>query len=277
MSILKLNKKFWLGGLAVFALVFTGCLTDDKKSDSKTAPKITAQPINDTVSLGGTATFTITATGSDTLTYLWLSDIDTLGTTATLTLSSVGVLDDGRLIKCVVSNSVGSVTSNTVTLHVNVPWPAEQTLAVGAQGNPTLGTAVDLDLAAVLTTAQVNLNSYAALPSVDILFAFSVGTLQIMTPAAAKDAGDVPLAVNYPDANITLTDFIPVTAKPASQIAAEEAYMAATMKYTSADVAAGDMFVVLTSDGNYAYVKVDSITGSGNTAATNLVVTVSSL
>jgi hypothetical protein len=290
MSVLKMNKEFWLGGLAVFALVFAGCLTNDTKKDS--APEITTQPTDATVDVGGTVTVSLVASGSG-LTYQWFGtnssgNMDTLkdkskdgatitgSTTSTMKITGVLVEFDGKQAKCVVTNAKGSVTSNTVTLHVNVPWPAEQTLAVGAQGNPTLGTAVDLDSAAVLTTAQVNLNSYVALHNVDILFAFSSGTLQIMTPAAAKDAGDVPLALNYPDAQITMTDFVSVTAKPADQLAAAAAYAAGT-KDSSADVVVGDMFVVRTSYGNYAYVKVDSITGTGNTAAASLAVTVTGL
>lgn len=90
-----------------------------------TAPSITTQPGNATVKAGETATFTIAASGTD-LTYLWQIDrndgngwvnIDG-ATAASYTTSTVDISCNGFKYQCVVSNSVGTDTSNTAVLTV---------------------------------------------------------------------------------------------------------------------------------------------------------------
>lgn len=87
-------------------------------STSTSAISITTQPASTTVTLGSTATFTVVASGSS-LTYQWYKGgtILPLGTSATLTLSSVTAADAGTYY-VVVSNTSGSVTSNSVTLSI---------------------------------------------------------------------------------------------------------------------------------------------------------------
>ena len=90
-----------------------------------TAPSITTQPGNATVKAGETATFTIAASGTD-LTDLWQIDrndgngwvnIDG-ATAASYTTSTVDISCNGFKYQCVVSNSVGTDTSNTAVLTV---------------------------------------------------------------------------------------------------------------------------------------------------------------
>lgn len=90
-----------------------------------TAPSITTQPDNATVKAGETATFTIAASGTG-LTYLWQIDrndgngwvnIDG-ATAASYTTSTVDISCNGFKYQCVVSNSVGTDTSNTAVLTV---------------------------------------------------------------------------------------------------------------------------------------------------------------
>lgn len=82
-------------------------------------PTITSQPQDFTVLAGGTTTFSVTATGAGTLTYQWVKGAVNLTgkTSSTLTLSNVSATDTGAY-KCVVSNSTGSVASNTARLHI---------------------------------------------------------------------------------------------------------------------------------------------------------------
>lgn len=90
-----------------------------------TAPSITTQPDNATVKAGGTATFTIAASGTD-LTYLWQIDrndgnrwVNIDGATAAIyTTSTVDISCNGFKYQCVVSNSAGTDTSNTAVLTV---------------------------------------------------------------------------------------------------------------------------------------------------------------
>jgi hypothetical protein len=85
------------------------------------APTITTQPANQTVTAGQTATFSVTASGTAPLSYQWqMNAADIPGATAasyTTPVTTTG--NSGELFRVVVSNSAGSVTSNSATLTVN--------------------------------------------------------------------------------------------------------------------------------------------------------------
>ncbi|MBN1128944.1 MAG: immunoglobulin domain-containing protein, partial [Chitinispirillaceae bacterium] len=85
------------------------------------APVITTQPQSQTLHLGQTATFTVAATGRPAPTYQWRKNgtVITSTTSATLTLSSPGIGDSGRYT-VTVSNSVGSVVSDTARFYAKV-------------------------------------------------------------------------------------------------------------------------------------------------------------
>ena len=106
------------------------------------APSISAQPVSQTVNAGQTATFSVSATGFPTPTYQWqqqvvgsstwtnLSDTSSLNgtydgtTTATLTVSNVGAaaaMMNGYSFRCVLTNTLGTVTTSPATLVVNTP------------------------------------------------------------------------------------------------------------------------------------------------------------
>ena len=88
-----------------------------------TAPSITTQPANQTVNAGQTATFSVAATGTAPLAYQWQKNaVNISGTTAVSYTTPVTTLaDSGALFRVIVSNSAGSVTSNSATLTVNAP------------------------------------------------------------------------------------------------------------------------------------------------------------
>ena len=84
-----------------------------------TAPTISAQAENQSVVKGETATFKVVATGS-ALTYQWKkngSDISG-ATSSSYTTPPTTIADNGAKYSVSVSNSVGTVTSNTATLEV---------------------------------------------------------------------------------------------------------------------------------------------------------------
>ena len=91
------------------------------------APTITTQPADQTVTEGGTATFTVAVTGSEPLTYQWQqkttdssSWTDIPGAkSATYTTEATTTTMNGYQYHCVVSNGAGSVTSEAATLTVN--------------------------------------------------------------------------------------------------------------------------------------------------------------
>ena len=84
-----------------------------------TLPVITTQPASQSVAVGGTATFTVVASGAPPLAYQWKKDGVTIGgaTAASLTINNVQATNAGSYTVAV-TNSGGSVTSNAATLTV---------------------------------------------------------------------------------------------------------------------------------------------------------------
>src|SRR5437773_2123290 len=105
------------------------------------APSITTQPVNQTVTVGQTATFTVVATGTAPLSYQWQKNGTAISgaTSASYTTAATTSSDNSAQFVVVVSNTAGSVTSNAATLTVNsaatapsiTTQPASQTVTVG--------------------------------------------------------------------------------------------------------------------------------------------------
>jgi hypothetical protein len=83
-------------------------------------PAITMQPVNQTVVVGQTATFTVVATGTAPLNYQWQKGGTNISgaNSASYTTPATTLTDNGSQFDVVVSNALGSITSNTVTLTV---------------------------------------------------------------------------------------------------------------------------------------------------------------
>ena len=104
-------------------------------------PVITSQPQDVTVKDGETATFTVVATGTD-LTYQWERDTGKgfekwggiYGKSASFTTGVLSEECNGFKYRCIVSNSAGSVISDSATLTVidDTTPPAETTYTITA-------------------------------------------------------------------------------------------------------------------------------------------------
>jgi hypothetical protein len=96
-------------------------------------PVITAQPVGVTVTTGGTASFTVTATGATS--YQWQFNGNNISgaTSATYTISNAQVANAGTY-SVTVSNNAGSVVSNNATLTVNTPPPPPPPPSSGSGG-----------------------------------------------------------------------------------------------------------------------------------------------
>ena len=83
-------------------------------------PAISSQPAELSVVTGSTATFTVIAAGGGTLAYQWRKNgTDIPGATAsTYTTPATSITDHGARFSVVVTNSVGTVTSNDAVLGV---------------------------------------------------------------------------------------------------------------------------------------------------------------
>lgn len=84
-------------------------------------PNITQQPQNAAVSIGQTAMFSITATGTPPLTFQWQKNqVDISGAnTAAYTTPPATAGDNGASFQCIISNALGTLTSNAAILSVN--------------------------------------------------------------------------------------------------------------------------------------------------------------
>jgi hypothetical protein len=102
------------------------------------APSILAQPASRTVSAGQTAAFSVSATGTGTLSYQWKKGGVAISgaTNPSYTTPATAASDNGAQFTVTITNSVGSVTSAAATLTVTsatviVSQPAGQSVTVG--------------------------------------------------------------------------------------------------------------------------------------------------
>jgi hypothetical protein len=140
------------GGVAPEIEGFTLGLAGGLPPPPPSAPVITTQPTNLTVTAGNTAMFTVTASGTPPPNYQWsFNNTNITGaTTATLILTNVQAAQAGSY-SVVVSNVAGSITSSNALLTVNVP-PAPP--AISSQtGNQVVavGTAATFSVTATGT------------------------------------------------------------------------------------------------------------------------------
>ncbi|MGC2387835.1 MAG: hypothetical protein WA621_00435 [Candidatus Acidiferrum sp.] len=126
------------------------------------APTITTQPANQTVTVGQTATFSVTATGTAPLTYQWQKNSGNIAgaTSATYTTPATASTDTGAKFDVIVSNALGSQTSTMATLTVN---PANtSTINVVTYHYDNLRTGQNLN-ETILTPANVNSTTFGKL------------------------------------------------------------------------------------------------------------------
>ena len=104
-----------IGSGAVFKVQFNG----------GAPPTITTHPANQSVMVGQSATFTVVATGTGTLSYQWQRNMVNIGTanSPTFNLPAAALTDSGAKFRCLVTNSFGTTTSNEATLTVSSPPP----------------------------------------------------------------------------------------------------------------------------------------------------------
>src|SRR5213080_3062374 len=107
--------------LVVFSVAGCGGYGSGSVNGGAIAPYINIQPANQTVSVGQTATFSVGAAGTPPLTYQWQKNgVDIPGATSSSYTTPVTTsADSGTMFRVVVSNTAGSVTSNSATLTVS--------------------------------------------------------------------------------------------------------------------------------------------------------------
>jgi len=132
-------RRLPLLGAAFLLSLLGGCgSSSNSGSTGPNPPVITTQPSNQAVTLGQTATFSVTATGTQPLTYQWQKGNSNISgaTSASYTTPATTAADDGAQFKVSVSNAAGSVASTAATLTVNstpsiTTQPSDQTVTAG--------------------------------------------------------------------------------------------------------------------------------------------------
>src|SRR5438094_759207 len=110
-----------IGILVAFSLAGCSGYGSGTVNGGAIAPYISTQPANQTVSVGQTATFSVGAAGTPPLTYQWQKNgADIPGaTSSSYTTPATTSADSGAMFRVVITNSAGSVTSNSATLTVS--------------------------------------------------------------------------------------------------------------------------------------------------------------
>lgn len=119
MRLLSVLHKLWSAGV-FFAF---GCLAVFCRAQSS-SPVIVTNPVSQLVQLGGTADFSVSATGDAPLNYQWRKESVELpgATDSVLTIPNAQVTDAGYY-DVVITNDSGSATSTVAALTVNTAVP----------------------------------------------------------------------------------------------------------------------------------------------------------
>jgi len=188
-------------------------------------PAITAQPVNQTVAVGQTATFSVTATGTAPLSYQWRKNSANISgaTASTYTTPATASTDNGAQFSVVISNAAGSVTSNTATLTVNVPpsittQPSSVTITAGqtatfsvtAAGTAPLtyqwsqnGTAISGATSASYTTPTETTSASGA--QFTVVVSNSVGNVTSSAATLTVNAAPVAPSITAQPSSVTIT------------------------------------------------------------------------
>ena len=156
---------------------------------TSTAPAISTQPASQSVAVGQSANFSVSASGTAPLTYQWRRNGTAISGAVGSTYSIVSVTAaDAAGYSATVSNSAGSVTSNTATLTVTaapVTPPAGTTGTTGATGTRATAASVGLNTTAsgrIATGGEVNYFRLAVT---------AAGTLTVATTGSMDTIGEL--------------------------------------------------------------------------------------
>jgi murein DD-endopeptidase MepM/ murein hydrolase activator NlpD len=149
---------FRASGLLVVGIcvsICVGCASSASEShaDPAVTPSIAAQPANQTVTAGQSATFSVLASGTPPPTYQWRKNGANISgaNAARYAMATTTAADNGSTFDVIVSNSTGAVTSNTATLIVT------STISNVNFGNGFPSSGLTLNGSAVITGTRLRL------------------------------------------------------------------------------------------------------------------------
>ena len=182
--------------LAIFALVvgslsLSGC-AGGFQGYKPVAPTL-SQPTSVTVALGQTATFSVIAAGTGTITYQWYKNGVAISgaTSATYTTPPTTAGESGDVLTVTVSNAAGSVTSGPATLTVQLPPPVAKSI-IPSSSTPPYNTSVMLFPTFSGGTAVIG--------------SMGVGSSDIATSAVSGASYPTPALTSTTTYTLTVTD-----------------------------------------------------------------------
>lgn len=213
-------------------------------------------------------------TRSDALLFRWTKNGVLVSTDSLLAFAALSATDTGTYQLAVANASDTTETTVSNRFYVGFApdpdeiWKPDKVIWAGAQGNSTYGTVLDLDGGKALFFKDAS-DKEALL---DLLLVFSGGAVKFMSPVAARRANDLDYADNFDSTKIHDVKFVKASTKPALPEAGRVAFDKGP-QVNSAGLVIKQGFLVKTTDGNLAWVKVDTLMNTtSSSAAAKLIV-----
>jgi lectin family protein/Ig-like domain-containing protein len=178
---------------ALILVSLAGCAGGFEGSKA-VSPFAVSQPVSQTVTVGQTATFSVSANGTGPLTYQWFKNgvAITGATSSTYTTPATALNDSGAVFTVTVSNLAGSMTSTPATLTVkNLPPPVAGSL-VPSNATPPYNSSVNLVPTFSGGTAVIG--------------SMGVGSSDITASAVSGGSYPTPLLTSGKTYTLTVTD-----------------------------------------------------------------------
>jgi len=181
-------------------IFFTGCGSSSgggANPGGGVAPTITSQPTNENVNLGQSAMFSVTATGTAPLTYVWTQNGAAVGTNSnSYSIAQTTSAENGAQIQVTVSNAAGSKASNIVTLTVNTSVAGNAKILTYHNDNGRTGQNLG---ETTLTTSNVNSASFGKLGFLSVDGLVDAEPLYVSNLTVAGSAHNVVFVVTEHD------------------------------------------------------------------------------
>ncbi len=194
----KLTQFSMLTALLLATLI-TGCSkgTTAEPDSSSQPPTITVPPASIAVTVGQTATFSVTATGTAPLTYQWQGSGGPIAgaTATTYTTPPLTIQNNGNSFAVVVTNAAGSKTSSPATVTVNSGGSTGCSAAPSVPGSP---------VATANSSSQISVSWSASSAGSSCTVTYNVyrSTMSGFTPAQSNQIVFSQAGTSFVDGNL---------------------------------------------------------------------------